>query len=73
MILDKRERRNALRDELTEMTRQLQQLQIGQNTEKVGITQAEARIREVRTGYGQLKAEGREIENQTQRSKAAVR
>ena len=62
-ILDKRERRNALRDKLTEMTRQLQQLQIGQNTEKVGV-QAEARIREVRTGYGQLKAEGREIENQ---------
>ena len=29
VILDKRERRNALRDELTEMTRQLQQLQIG--------------------------------------------
>ena len=64
IILDKRERRNTLRDDLAEMTRQLQQLQISQNTEKVGITQAEARIREVRTGYGQLKAEGREIEGQ---------
>ena len=64
IILDKRERRNALRDDLAEMTRQLQQLQISQNTEKVGITQAEARIREVRIGYGQLKAEGREIEGQ---------
>ena len=64
VILDKRERRNTLRDDLAEMTRQLQQLQISQNTEKVGITQAEVRIREVRTGYGQLKAEGREIEGQ---------
>ena len=73
VILDKRERRNALRDELTEMTRQLQQLQIGQNTEKVGITQAEARIREVRTGYGQLKAEGREIENQIKGSSSLIR
>ena len=64
IILDKRERRNTLRDDLAEMTRQLQQLQISQNTEKVGITQAEARIREVRIGYGQLIAEGREIEGQ---------
>ena len=63
-IIQKREQRNKLREQLGEMTQQLQQFQLDQNTEKLGITQAENRIREVRSGYGQLKAEGREIESQ---------
>lgn len=63
-IVQKRDQRNKLREQLGEMTQQLQQFQLDQNTEKLGITQAENRIREVRSGYGQLKAEGREIESQ---------
>lgn len=59
-----RDDRNTLRDKLSELSEQLQKLQISQNTEKMNITQAEARIREIRGGYGQLKTEGREIEGQ---------
>lgn len=63
-IAKNREDRNHLRDHLSELTEQLQKLQLSQNTEKMNITQAESRIREIRGGYGQLKSEGREIENQ---------
>lgn len=63
-IVKTRDERNALRDKLTEMTEELQKLELGQNTEKLKISQAETRIREIRGGYGQLKAEGREIEKQ---------
>ena len=63
-IMKVRDDRNVLRDKLSELSEQLQKLQISQNTEKMNITQAEARIREIRGGYGQLKTEGREIEGQ---------
>lgn len=63
-IAKNREDRNQRRDQLSELMDQLQKLEISQNTEKMKIAQAESRIREIRTGYGQLKAEGREIEGQ---------
>lgn len=63
-IARNRDDRNRLRDHLSDLTEQLQKLQISQNTEKMNIAQAESRIREIRGGYGQLKSEGREIEGQ---------
>ena len=68
-IARNREDRNRKRDYLTELTEQLQKLQLAQNTEKMNISQAETRIREIRGGYGQLKSEGREIEGQIQEIK----
>ena len=64
VIAKTREERNALRSRLTEMTEELQKLELSQNTEKLKIAQAETRIREIRNSYSQLKAEGREMENQ---------
>ncbi|MBS6195000.1 MAG: chromosome segregation protein SMC [Clostridiales bacterium] len=66
-----REDRNRLRDHLTELTEQLQKLQLSQNTERMNIRQAETRIREIQGGYGQLKSEGREIESQIQEIKTS--
>ena len=63
-IAKNRDDRNDRRDHLSDLTEQLQKLQLSQNTEKMNITQAESRIREIRGGYGQLKSEGREIEGQ---------
>lgn len=68
-IAKNREDRNHKRDYLSELTEQLQKLQIAQNTEKMNISQAETRTREIRGGYGQLKSEGREIESQIQEIK----
>ena len=68
-ITQNRDERNRMRDALTELSDELQKLQLAQNTEKMSISQAEAKIREIRGGYGQLKAEGREIENQIQEVK----
>lgn len=63
-ISQNRDERNKLRDSLTILGEELQKLQLAQNTEKMSISQAEAKIREIRSGYGQLKGEGREIESQ---------
>jgi chromosome segregation protein len=65
-IAANREGRNKLRDHLSDLTQELQKLQIAQNTERMNISQAENRSREIRSGYGQLKSEGREIESQIQ-------
>lgn len=68
-ISKNRDDRNVLRDHLSDLTEQLQKLQLSQNTEKMNIAQAETKIREIRSGYGQLKSEGREIEGQIQEIK----
>ena len=68
-ISKNRDDRNILRDHLSDLTEQLQKLQLSQNTEKMNIAQAETKIREIRSGYGQLKSEGREIEGQIQEIK----
>ena len=68
-IAKNRKVRNELREKLSGLTETLQKHQLEQNTEKIGISQAEARIREIRTGYGSLKMEGREIEAQIQEIK----
>ncbi len=68
-IAKNRKVRNELREKLSGLTETLQKHQLEQNTEKIGISQAEARIREIRTGYGSLKTEGREIEAQIQEIK----
>ena len=68
-IAKNRDDRNVLRDHLSDLTEQLQKLQLSQNTEKMNIAQAETKIREIRGGYGQLKSEGREIESQIQEIK----
>ena len=68
-ISKNRDDRNVLRDHLSDLTEELQKLQLSQNTEKMNIAQAETKIREIRSGYGQLKSEGREIEGQIQEIK----
>ena len=68
-IAKNRKVRNELREKLSGLMETLQKHQLEQNTEKIGISQAEARIREIRTGYGSLKMEGREIEAQIQEIK----
>ena len=68
-IAKNRKVRNELREKLSGLMETLQKHQLEQNTEKIGISQAEARIREIRTGYGSLKTEGREIEAQIQEIK----
>ena len=68
-ISKNRDDRNILRDHLSDLTEELQKLQLSQNTEKMNIAQAETKIREIRSGYGQLKSEGREIEGQIQEIK----
>ena len=68
-IAKNRKVRNELREKLSGLTETLQKHQLEQNTEKIGISQAEARIREICTGYGSLKVEGREIEAQIQEIK----
>ena len=65
-IFRNREERNELRDSLSEWMAQIQNLQLEQNTEQMNISQAELKIQEIRKGYGQLKFEGREIEQQIQ-------
>ncbi len=69
-IVRNRDERNALRDKLAELTAQMQNLQLDQNTEQMNISQAEMKIQEIRSGYGQLKYEGREIEEQIQEIKS---
>ncbi len=68
-IVRNRDERNHLRDKLAELTAQMQNLQLDQNTEQMNISQAEMKLQEIRSGYGQLKYEGREIEEQIQEIK----
>ena len=65
-VASHRKQRNVLREQMSRLMEQLQKKQLEQNTEKLGISQAESRIRQIRTGYGSLRSEGREIEDQIQ-------
>ncbi len=60
----KRTLRNALRDEIADIAEKVKDKQLDLNTAEMSIRQAEQRIREIQSGYSQLKGESSEIESQ---------
>ena len=60
----KRSLRNALRDEIADIAEKVKDKQLDLNTAEMSIRQAEQRIREIQSGYSQLKGESSEIESQ---------